>query len=456
MTDESAFPPPATRRDSVAAGGVLSTRAIWTTAALLLVIGVAVAVGLVWAYGAGGEQERNQLEAIKTAGAIVIGTGGAAALLLAARRQRTAEQDLVEKRRDLALRELAHRLSEKVAADTNAHQLRVAEDARLDAAERRVTDLYTKAVDQLGSDKAPVRLGGIYALERLAQNNRELRQTVMDVLCAYLRMSPTRPPPSDRPDEAQVDADPGQEREVRLTAQRVIATHLRPGPDPGDPVDSFWADIDVDLTGAALTDLGLADCVLRNARFDGAELSGVARFSRAEFSGMATFDGAVFAGEGRFIETRFVGDVRFPTVAFRGAAGFHGAEFHGDADFSGTEFGGEVRFSRARFGGRVRFPQARFDGAAWFTGVAFGMDARFHGTVFRGDVRFDRAEFAGDVDFEDAEFGAVARFDEAELPETGFHGAGTASPWTDFSGARFEREVPWQVARFVRSATESS
>lgn len=33
------------------------------------------------------------------------------------------------------------------------------------ARERRITELYTKAVEQLGSDKAPVRLGGLYALE---------------------------------------------------------------------------------------------------------------------------------------------------------------------------------------------------------------------------------------------------------------------------------------------------
>jgi hypothetical protein len=35
-----------------------------------------------------------------------------------------------------------------------------------DATERRITELYTKAVEQLGNDKTPVRLGGLYALER--------------------------------------------------------------------------------------------------------------------------------------------------------------------------------------------------------------------------------------------------------------------------------------------------
>jgi hypothetical protein len=34
-----------------------------------------------------------------------------------------------------------------------------------DATGRRITGLYARAVEQLGNDKAPVRLGGLYALE---------------------------------------------------------------------------------------------------------------------------------------------------------------------------------------------------------------------------------------------------------------------------------------------------
>jgi len=41
-----------------------------------------------------------------------------------------------------------------------------------DAAERRITELYTKAADQLGSDEAPVPLAGLDAKERLALRYR--------------------------------------------------------------------------------------------------------------------------------------------------------------------------------------------------------------------------------------------------------------------------------------------
>ena len=97
-----------------------------------------------------------QIDAIRTGLSAAVGTGGAFALLLAFRRQRSTEVSAV------------HTIT--------------------DATERRVTELYSKAADQLGSDKAPVRLAGLYALERLAQNNPSQRQTIVNVICAYLTM----------------------------------------------------------------------------------------------------------------------------------------------------------------------------------------------------------------------------------------------------------------------------
>ncbi|WP_242911340.1 hypothetical protein [Actinomadura terrae] len=149
-----------------------------------MIFGVA-AVGLgIWVstwwllhqtHGLSGTAEATaRMDAIKTGLSVGAGTGGAVALLLAMRRQWLSERDQ------------AHR--EQVADATQAHAERVASANEHDALERRITDLYVKAVDQLGSDRAAVRLGGLYALERLGQNHPGLRQTVVNVLCAYLRM----------------------------------------------------------------------------------------------------------------------------------------------------------------------------------------------------------------------------------------------------------------------------
>ncbi|MEV7097998.1 hypothetical protein AB0M80_34635 [Amycolatopsis sp. NPDC051045] len=54
----------------------------------------------------------------------------------------------------------------------------------VDATEKNVTELYTKAADQLGSDKAPVRLSGLYALERLAYGTGPVGELLGDARVA--------------------------------------------------------------------------------------------------------------------------------------------------------------------------------------------------------------------------------------------------------------------------------
>jgi hypothetical protein len=105
--------------------------------------------------------DRLRLDRIKTGLTVAAGLAAGVTLLVALRRQ--------------ALSERAQRFAES------------------DALEQRTTALYVAAAEQLGSDKAAVRLAGLYALERLGQDNPKLRQTVFDVWCAYLRMPYTPP-----------------------------------------------------------------------------------------------------------------------------------------------------------------------------------------------------------------------------------------------------------------------
>ncbi|SDL76631.1 hypothetical protein SAMN05421874_128145, partial [Nonomuraea maritima] len=166
-----------------------------------------------------------------------------------------------------------------------------------------VTDRYGKAVEQLGSAEAPVRLGGLYALEQLAQDNPDphFRQTIVDVICAYLRMPYTPPPAAQITDEpavprptedgvaAPTGRDPFEERQVRLTAQRILAAHLRYRDQPtrrwwrfrsGNLNARHWPDIRLDLTGAALIDFSLANCRVSEAAFVEATFTGRAWFDR--------------------------------------------------------------------------------------------------------------------------------------------------------------------------------
>ncbi len=50
-----------------------------------------------------------------------------------------------------------------------------------------MTDRYTKAIEQIGSAKLDVRIGGSYALERVARDSARGHPTIMEVLAAFVR-----------------------------------------------------------------------------------------------------------------------------------------------------------------------------------------------------------------------------------------------------------------------------
>src|SRR5918994_5532670 len=67
--------------------------------------------------------------------------------------------------------------------------------------EGQITERFTRAIEQLGAthdDKSKnleLRLGGIYALERIARESKEDHWSIMEVLTAYVRQhAPWRPP----------------------------------------------------------------------------------------------------------------------------------------------------------------------------------------------------------------------------------------------------------------------
>jgi hypothetical protein len=69
----------------------------------------------------------------------------------------------------------------------------------------QVTDRYTKAIEQLGSDKLDVRIGGIYALERIARDSPRDHPTVMEVLAAFIREHSSEQPPRPAGEEPRAD-----------------------------------------------------------------------------------------------------------------------------------------------------------------------------------------------------------------------------------------------------------
>ncbi|MFJ9782517.1 pentapeptide repeat-containing protein [Amycolatopsis sp. NPDC101161] len=434
----------------------LSGRAVLAMAAGTALV-VTAAVTALWfsltTDGSDPSRVTAQLEVLRIGLSLGLGGGGMFALYLAWRRQRSTDLALLQKERDQADVARAYALQERVAVENRAHQERVALATETDATARRITELFTKAVEHLGADEAPVRLGGFYALERLAQDNAEQRQTIVNVMCAYLRM-PVDPP------QAPVDAPEAhrqwqQEREVRLTAQRILTSHLRPGPEPENPAARFWPGLELDLTGAVLINADFSGCHLHVLHLNGITFLGPTRFTGTTFAEDATFEHATFTDEAQFGHATFAGRAQFRSMTFAGSVDFVEAKFMRGARFDGTSFTADAGFLGARFGRRAwftktvfahgaEFGSARFATDSEFRGAVFGGNARFVGTTFAGNANFPGAAFRHDVSFRDAVFARDVSFQGAAFDGTlGLRDA-TFRKNAEFRGVTFA-----QAPRFV-------
>lgn len=196
---------------------------------------------------------------------------------------------------------LAYAATERDREEDRRLRERQANQTEKDAAERRVTELYAAAADQLGSDKAPVRLAGLYALERLAQHTEFSAAVVVELLCAYLRMPPpldedahvqaspieayrTETPPDQELDISSIGMQSTEkfsraEQQVRRTALLILSRHHRLS-----DLDQFWEMTRIDLASAELRRADFAGCDLRGADFTDSDLTG-ADFTAADLTG---------------------------------------------------------------------------------------------------------------------------------------------------------------------------
>lgn len=437
----------------------LSARTVVVVATVVLLLTCGATAGLLWWVNTSGltgtELTTARLDSIRLGLSIAVGGGGVFALYLAWRRQRSNEADHQQRERTLE------------------HHRQVADATNHDALERRITELYTKAADQLGSDKAPVRLAGIYALERLAQNNPDQRQTVVNVLCAYLRMPYTVIDRHERIEGEAEGADAAigdvdavatrkrereQEMQVRLAAQRILAKHLRP--PPSRVVETFWTGIELDLTGATLLDFDFSYCIAHEAAFDDARFYGATSFARANFGQKVSFTRAWFGEDARFVGVHVDGMALFAEARFEKGVAFDVAEFEQYTEFNRAQFVGICNFDGAKLNSRVNFMFARFDNSCFFRAATFSNLATFCDAQFADAAVFDDAKFNSGATFYKAVFDRSAVFSETEFADeasfncTNFNGSALFGGSVfrgaaDFSGALFSKAVNFRNVQFI-------
>ena len=152
-----------------------------------------------------------------------------------------------------------------VAVRTTGTQLQIAEQGQ-------ITDRYNAAITNLGSTSSvDIRLGGIYALQRIMQDSPRDQSTVVAVLCAFVRghakTATAKSLNIPRTARSSVAPRPPADIQAALT---VVATR-DPTHDGSTPVVDLTG---ANLTGANLTGANFKDASLNRANLTSANLKG--------------------------------------------------------------------------------------------------------------------------------------------------------------------------------------
>ena len=177
------------------------------------------------------------------------------------------------------------------------------------AQESQITERFTRAIEQLGSDKMAIRLGGIYALERIAKDSEKDHWQVVEVLTAYVRKNSRSCGNFDQTRalllvKTDIQAilevlgrrnteyeNPKQRLNLRMTdlrgAELEGAVFRRANLGGADLHNVIFER--ADLRGAFLFHANLTDTVLKEADISEADLSVVWNFTQAQLDS-ANFD----------------------------------------------------------------------------------------------------------------------------------------------------------------------
>ncbi|WP_128434142.1 pentapeptide repeat-containing protein [Streptomyces cyaneus] len=142
--------------------------------------------------------------------------------------------------------------------------------------EGQITDRYNNAVGNLAGDTADIRLGGIYALQRIMKDSAKDQPAVIEVLSGYVRVQ-TDPAKLGKELPPKPEADVGAALQVLRNRDEtrdgdgridLSNSHLA-------DADLYGADLDVsDMSGANLTGAVLTLAELERASLAGAKLMG--------------------------------------------------------------------------------------------------------------------------------------------------------------------------------------
>jgi uncharacterized protein YjbI with pentapeptide repeats len=150
--------------------------------------------------------------------------------------------------------------------------------------EGQITERFTRAIDQLGSKELEIRIGGIYALERIARDSERDHWPIIEVLTAYVRQHAVekRPKEDSRGESATTRVSPPN-ADIQAILTVIARRKGYYGNGEPEPLDLQGTDLrrssalgrgGVHLEGAYLQRANLSGAHLEGVYLQGANLSG--------------------------------------------------------------------------------------------------------------------------------------------------------------------------------------
>ena len=331
-------------------------------------------IGRLLGLGLSEENEKNKILTF-----LGIGMGG---ILLAL-------QAVIANRRAKALEDTAKAQADAAQAQAKATEEQAKANQNAERGQRQ--ERLKNAIEHLGHNSDSVRLGGAYELFHLAKDTENLRQTVMDILCAHIRRTT-----GEKKYRQDYPSKPSEEVQSLLTLLFVQDHEVFKGCHIH--LQGSWLN-GANLEWARLEKAILAQAYMHKAVLDGAHLQGV-DLSEAHLH-EASLNGA-------HLDKADLVSVRLDGASLVGAklseATLDGARLHG-ADLSWAQLYRATLFEAQLNGASLVYSQlhmanldrahlhgARLDGAQFHE--ARLLDAQLHGASLAG-VELYRTRLVG-------------------------------------------------------------
>ncbi len=277
-------------------------------------------------------------------------------------------------------------------------------------------------------------------LEKLEKKAKKEAQTIINVLCKYIRTLPNNYTTEQL---SKLDSLPDSDKKTiadETDIRRLIfaeisdrLSKIEQENSSGSLTPGIWSKFNFDFSQSPIF-YPLDNLHLENSDFTESTIHKGGKFTNTKFIGKTTFFGARFKDPIDFTHAHFINGANFEKaqfeeipnftyVNFKEDTNFINAKFHKSATFRLVRFIGPAYFKQVHFKGVAEFTFARFENTVDFAGAHFYKYVKFEGTNFHeaylGDIRFDdaaifnRARFHEKVNFSSSIFNKQALFNSA-------------------------------------------